>query len=380
MPKGKDYQQIREGLRERLRKGEWREGERMPSYRKLAAEYTCSVNTVEKALRALEEEGLLQRGDRRRTVVQSRGTDTRKSGLVGAFVLAIDNPIWVSVLRGIEDRLHQDGFSMISVSHEQRADKLRTALENLLNANIDGVLLSPIEHSKEERRIFYETMDFLRRRQIRVVFIDWFRHDLDIPYVTSDNISASYRLTKLLIDHGHRQIGFVRVTQVSTVLRRLDGFRQACEEEGLPYRDDWDFFIETQEEDFKDEMEFFSGHLLELLKKHPVTALFASNDQTAKAIIETLKKTDLQIPRDISLVTYDVDHIRESYPFRLTGVQQDLYGLGQQSAGLMMEMIRGEIKQDGLTGRVVPSRIVTGDSVRTLPGFTPLPTESEPSV
>ena len=53
------YQQVADDLRRKIRAGEHSAGERLPSIRKLAAEYGISPQTVQNALRELRNEHLI---------------------------------------------------------------------------------------------------------------------------------------------------------------------------------------------------------------------------------------------------------------------------------------------------------------------------------
>lgn len=55
------YMQVAAVLRARIRKGELRAGDAMPSSRTLAQEHGVSVETAVKALRVLADEGLIKR-------------------------------------------------------------------------------------------------------------------------------------------------------------------------------------------------------------------------------------------------------------------------------------------------------------------------------
>lgn len=57
----KTHQGIREAIRKRIISGEWKLGELIPGEVDLAAEYQCSRTTVNRALQALAQEGIVER-------------------------------------------------------------------------------------------------------------------------------------------------------------------------------------------------------------------------------------------------------------------------------------------------------------------------------
>lgn len=365
--KRKNYKAIEGDLRNRIKNQEWKAGERLDSCRELAEQYQCSVNTVSKALHNLEQSGFIVTESRRGAVVSDRVESQKKTGLVAAFVPQIDNPLWMSALRGIEDYLHEYNYSMISGSHDLSSVRLRQTLENLQNIPIDGMILSPLNQSPEEKEWFYRLIQDKLRQNIKVVLLDRFLYDLNVPYVTTDNINASYKLTRILIENGHRDIAFVAGKfHISTVEERFTGFQQACYESGLDHSF-YNFRMDIFAEDFREEYESFGVQLMELLNRHPVTALFAANDQYAKAILMTLQKADRKVPEDISLVSYDADNLRKEVPLKVTGIRQNFYEMGRMSADILLNHIFiNDARQDMQLGSIVPSDILKGDSVKRI--------------
>jgi len=65
-----NHQSIREAIRERISSGEWAPGGLMPGEAGLAEEYSCSRTTVNRALQALADDGLIERKRRAGTRVK----------------------------------------------------------------------------------------------------------------------------------------------------------------------------------------------------------------------------------------------------------------------------------------------------------------------
>jgi GntR family transcriptional regulator, histidine utilization repressor len=60
-PRTLPYATVKAALRERIARGGWEPGVRLPSERELVQEFGCARMTVHRALRELEEEGLIER-------------------------------------------------------------------------------------------------------------------------------------------------------------------------------------------------------------------------------------------------------------------------------------------------------------------------------
>ena len=163
-------------------------------------------------------------------------------------------------------------------------------------------------------------------------------------------------------------MGFVASSfYLSTLEERYAGFSQACMEAGLGKENFLDFRIALSKEDFRAEYDSFGEQLLRHLERHPVTALFAANDQIAKAVLMVFAKAGIRVPEDISLVAYDVDNLRQEFALKITGVRQNFYEMGKVSAHILLNSIFVTSPEEQLRlGTITPSSILKGDSIRKL--------------
>jgi len=190
------YLNIKSDIKKRIMALEWLGDTRLPSSRDFADHYSSSVNTVEKAIKELCSEGLLKRDSRKGTYIESgvlSPFSQNHTGIVAASVIGIENPLWASALRGIEDVLHIHGFHLLSYSDDRNLDRLESLVKGAVAKRVDGVILCPIlDPSLEERndRIY----DTLKKNDIKTVFLDRYIYDSDIPYVTSVTVSVAQAL------------------------------------------------------------------------------------------------------------------------------------------------------------------------------------------
>jgi DNA-binding LacI/PurR family transcriptional regulator len=359
------YSVIKEHIKQRLIRGEWAEGYRLPSSREFAQYYESSVNTIEKAIKELAEEGWLIRDSRRGTFM-NKGKETLQSGtrLVAAFVFGIDNPIWATALRGVEDTLFLRGYQLLSSSDDRNLEKLESLVRGAVERKVEGVILSPFMsegHEEINNRIFSLLQDY----GIKYISLDRVVYNTSIPYVTSDNIAGAYNLTKLLIEQGHQRILFIKNSNISTINERLMGFKQAFIDSELSYSDEFEVFISTKYEDFSDEFDDYCEILERKIKEMQFTAVFTANDQIAEAAIHSLENLNYRIPDDVSLVTYDAENLNRRIKLNLTGVTQPFYEMGQCAAQLLLKMI-DENEDPLFYGQVCKSNIYIGESVNSI--------------
>ncbi|MFD0671137.1 GntR family transcriptional regulator [Cohnella sp. GCM10027633] len=338
------YTRIKEDIKRRILEGEWLRETKLPSSRDFAESYKSSVNTVEKAIKELCAEGLLKRDNRRGTFIENGVVSPlghNRTGLVAASVVGIENPLWATALRGIEDVLHLHGFHLLSYSDDRNLDKLESLIKGAVAKRVDGVILSPIfdkGHMERNERLY----ELLKSNGIKVIFLDRHMYHSDIPYVTSDNVSGAYNLTKLLLDKGHRRILFIRNSNLSTFHERLLGVKQAFLDYGVPFDDDLDVLIPTAFEDFEEEFADYSSRVAEAIGARSCTAVFTANDQIAEAAIAALNGLGIRFPEDVSFVTYDAWNLNRKLKLDVTGVNQPFYDMGRTAAIQLMNLIEGK--------------------------------------
>jgi DNA-binding LacI/PurR family transcriptional regulator len=175
--------------------------------------------------------------------------------------------------------------------------------------------------------------------------------------------TASQRATNHLISLGHLRIAHISHSSLDYVsaLRRLEGYRAALSNAGLPYEQ----ALVTQA-DFS----FASGYqaMKDILAEHTrPTALFAGNDTIAIGAMLAIRQAGLSVPHDIAVVGYDdVPSAAFASP-PLTTVRTHPYQHGKLLAEAAIRLMRQEgigSQQDAL-----PLELVIRDScgARTRP-------------
>jgi LacI family transcriptional regulator len=172
--------------------------------------------------------------------------------------------------------------------------------------------------------------------------------------VVMDEYDAARAITDLLLQRGHRRIGFVRGPRVHLVsMRRYNGYANALGGKGL--RVDPALIVHG---DFSRQ----SGReqAATLFKARP-TAIFASNDEMAVGVIEAANAAGIAIPGDISLAGFDDNAIARTVRPRLTSVRQPLEEMGEVACQILVDRIRHSAR--GNQHKQVPFQIVERESV-----------------
>ena len=132
-PRTSPYATVKAALRERIAKGGWQAGTRLPSERELVHEFGCARMTVHRALRELEEEGLIER--------------RQGSGSFVAELHPISNLLQV---RDIHDEIRERGHAhttrVVSVARDRAEARTAAAMRLRKGASVFRVQLVHLEN------------------------------------------------------------------------------------------------------------------------------------------------------------------------------------------------------------------------------------------
>ncbi|HEX2909443.1 MAG TPA: LacI family DNA-binding transcriptional regulator [Chloroflexia bacterium] len=274
----------------------------------------------ERVLRAMTKLGYVAN-------IQARSLAGGRSYLVGLLVQDLGTGYIGEIIRGIDDELARVQYNLMLYTTHRRKVKESLFVTTLTQGITDGLLLVLPRNAEAY-------LESLRRRKFPYVLIDHQSMDEAGPSVGASNWQGAYEATSYLIELGHRRIGFITGSpEVSCSLKRLEGYKAALLEHGLPVDE-----ALIREGDFYQPAGFHKGMELLKLAERP-TAIFASNDIMAFGVMEAAREQGLAIPRDISIIGFDdIPQASGVHP-RLTTVRQPLEKMGRVATTMLLAMI-----------------------------------------
>ncbi len=264
-----------------------------------------------------------------------------------ALVLSdITNPFWTTVARGVEDAANLRGHHIIIGNTDESIEKQDDYLVFLSKKQVDGFLVVPASSYVPKT---------LAKRRVPFVILDRKIRDAQVDSVRGDSISGAYRLTKHLLDLGHRHISIITGRQDhSTAYDRVQGAVQAFEQAGLHERPQVNWGEYDQETGYR-----FTKQVLELTPRP--TAIFAANNFIGIGVMHALRESKILVPQAMSVVAFDdlpapimVD------PFFTVAVQP-AYEMGKQATNLLLDRINDN-GSEGYQEIVLPVEIIVRNS------------------
>jgi len=258
----------------------------------------------------------------------ARGLKTNRSHTIGVLIPDITNPLFPPILRGIEDRLADDGYTALIVNTDNDPVRERSHVEAMRARQVDGFISATA-------RLDRELLDEIGAGSTPLVLVNRSLEDGSVTSVTVND----RRGIKLAVDHvvglGHARIGHVAGPQnLSTGHRRHLGFLEAMHAAGLDAPAECVQFAHFFTDDEG------AQACAALLEADPqITAIVAGNDLLALGCYDALRTRGVRCPQDISVVGFnDMPFIGRLLP-PLTSVRIPQREVGTVAADLLLEQL-----------------------------------------
>lgn len=291
---------------------------------------------------------------------------TNRTHTVGFVISDIYSEALISAVHAAEAVLNKNNYNLLLCSTANDPVREKRYLQMLMSSNVDGIVINTtgrnpdyiLELSQKCPIVLYN----------RKVPKDDFIGDL----VDTNNFLGSYRLTKQLLEIGHRRIAAIcgPVHSLSNAKERYEGFQAAMQEAGIQLREDSPYLYGG--EFCHQTGECALDHLMAL--PQPPTAIVSHNVTMSMGFLAQADKRKVRIPEDVSFASYDDIPNAGLMRVRPTAVVFDVKEIGEQIGRAVLK----RIDQPGCPNRsfIFDPTIVQGNSVMPPAGEQrPMPTD-----
>ena len=236
-------------------------------------------------------------------------------------------------LTGVFEEGSIRGARLVLLKGEAGCPPSPAAVDTLIASGISGVILAPpLGESPPVLKV-------LRKAGLPMAAVGA-HAAADAICVRIDDRRAAYEMTRDLIALGHRRLGFIvgNPNQAASA-ERLAGFYAAVREAG-------DVHTAIVQGDFSFASGLTAGE--QLLDASPApTAIFASNDDMAAAVVSVAHRRQLDVPSELTVVGFDDTTAAVMLWPPLTTVHQPVHKLAAEALGLLVAEIAGHDRAAG---------------------------------
>ncbi|MGM1057647.1 substrate-binding domain-containing protein [Saccharothrix sp. Mg75] len=314
--------------------------------RDLADELDVSAITVRRDITLLAGEGLVRRvrggaasaptaANGVPRVAEPLAADPRTRLTVGMVVPSLDY-YWPDVVRGVREAAAGADVRVVLRGATYEAADERRQLARLVEAvGVDGLLVAPTTTGDEGEAL----VRWLRSVDVPVVLIERTpadSHREPVESVVSDHPRGAAMAVRHLAERGHRRIGVSTTVTSPTSPHVRRGWREACEQLGLPVEGVPDVgTVDRRDTAWPAALD----DLLDACVASGTTALLVHSDPEAISLVERCQERGIGVPGDLAVVTYD-DEVAELSDPPLTAVRPPKAAVGRAAVALLAARLR----------------------------------------
>jgi DNA-binding LacI/PurR family transcriptional regulator len=279
---------------------------------------------------------------------------TRRSRMIAVVVSYLQNQFYPVVIELLSQALQRHGYHVllfVSDGHEAGRSEVDDMLLDVMQYQVDGIVLASATMSAGLARD-------CQAAGVPVVLFNRAAPIANASTVVSDNIGGGRLAARVLVESGCKRVAYVAGLEVSSTSRdREQGFREQLAEmgQGIYARSigNYSFSVACAAT-----RELFS-------QRQPPDGIFAANDHTAFAVIDTLRlELGWRVPEDIAVIGFDNVPQAAWGGYRLTTIEQDASSMVDATVAILLEQL-----ESGLHGQgqhvVTPVRLVQRATTRT---------------
>jgi LacI family transcriptional regulator len=269
---------------------------------------------------------------------------TGRASVIGVAVPDITDPLFASIAQAAEDLARTRGMSVVVTSIGVDPAREVDVVHALLSQPLSGLIVAPVSADHRYLAAWAERMP--------VVFVDRQPVGLAVDSFTEDDLAGARLATAHLVEHGHTRVGFIGDDRsIPTSRNRLEGYRDALADAGLPVSDDLVAFGAFDRPGAQAAFAAIEGG-----RARP-TALFCSNARSAISLVPFVRSSGL------ALTTFGDFPLADMLDPAWTYIDQDPHRLGTRAAQRVLDRL------DRPHGRyrrrtVLPVPLVERDSCR----------------
>lgn len=274
--------------------------------------------------------------------------------------LVYDNPnayYVIDMQNGVLSRCKDEGYELVihpcSYSDTNMEHDFKTMIKR---SRLAGLVLTP---PLSEQSSITNLLDELNIHYVRVLSGRPSEEDQDTCIYVND-FKAAYEITTHLLNHGHKNIGFIcGDKEHKSTSERLEGYRAAIADHDAETNE---AFIYDGKYSFESGVEGAQA-LLGDNNKLAITAILGGNDEMAAGALFASRLMGIQIPEQLSITGFENSPFsRQTWP-KLTTAHQENDVISQHAARLLFTKTRGARNQDkDIITSFTPSIVVRDSS------------------
>ncbi len=291
----------------------------------------------------------------------ARNLKRSESNTIAVLIKGISNPFFNNMLKVFESEIQKRKYSFLLHRVEEHEDEVDLALLLEKEKRLKGIVFLGGYFSHSEDKLNKINVPFILStggigEQINKEFYS---------FVTVDDFRESYKMVDYLCKLGHRRIAIIAAPPDDENIGklRIDGYRKALEDNGIPFDQRLVFYgNDTSMDAFSMQYGYEVTKVL-VGTNTDCTAVYAISDSMAVGTCKAIFEMGKRVPEDYSVAGYDGMDISFYYHPSITTIRQPVEEMAEESIRILFELIDGSIKRESKT---FEAELVIGQSTRQI--------------
>jgi LacI family transcriptional regulator len=307
----------------------------------IARDLGVSVITISKVLRNHPDVG---DETRRRVLARVKELDYRpnlaarslvtgRTYLVGLVVPSLLHPFFAEIAKALSDVLRKNGYYLIISTSEEDPSLEEEEINQLLARRLDTLIVASCRSTVE---MFFR----IEKHQMPYILIDRSLPGLIANFVGVDDEAAGFIATKHLVEIGCKRIAHIRGPENSPGTRRLEGYKRALTQAGMPIVADYIIAEPKSDVESRQRGAEAMAELLSLQKKPD--GVFCFNDPFALGAMNHALDQGVRIPEDMAIVGCGNLHYDDLLRVPLSSIDQHSRQIGEEAARLTLGILNSK--------------------------------------
>ena len=256
----------------------------------------------------------------------------KKTKTIGLIVPQISYFFFPSVVRGIEEIVHNRGYNLLILQSNESYEREIENLNILIANNVEGVLASVSLETKN-----FDHFQHIVDIELPIVFFDRVVNDMNVDTVLVDDVTGSFKAVNHLLDAGRKRVA-ICVGNLNLLIsrNRLQGYKTALIQKGIPIDEELIISCETPEETELEVLRLLS-------EKNAPDSIFAISDLTMTGVMKAIFRRNLKVPEDISVIGFCEEPFRSMYNPPLSAIEPMGFEIGKKATELLFERLDGSV-------------------------------------
>lgn len=336
------YVRLANILREQIRSNIQTVDKKLPTEAVLAKRYGVSRQTVRQALSLLKSEGIILTRQGSGAYILRSG-DKNSSKKIAILVSSDSDYIYPDLISTLKASFKRGGYSVRVMVTDDNIVTERNHLQDILTEDFAGLICEPVKNAYPGANI--DLFEKIRDRDTRILFMggSYFNFP-DFPKVKSDDVYGGYLAFRTLIKKGHKSVACLFNRDAMAGVERYQGVLMAANDFNAKISDDmctWYTSDDLRELRRNRNNVFLTDFLRKQANK--VSAVICMNDEIAYFLIKHAKTLGIDVPGDISVISFDNSYLSVFDDMNITTVAHNAHEPAKSAASGLIKILNGQL-------------------------------------